>query len=188
METILSIALGLGLSAACGFRVFVPLLVLSAASRIGWVTLGSGWEWIDSTPALVMFGVAAGLEVLAYLVPWLDNLLDTLATPAAVIAGIIASAALIVDLDPLLGWTVAIIGGGSAAGITQAATTVLRGLSTGTTGGVMNPLVSLGEAVASLALSLTAVLVPIAAVIGVLCFIILAAYGVRRRRRRNRVN
>jgi len=82
----LSLAIGIGLSAACGFRVFVPFLVMSIAAQAGYLQLANGWEWIGSTPAIIAFAVAAILEIVAYYVPWLDNLLDTVATPAAVVA------------------------------------------------------------------------------------------------------
>src|SRR5262249_55839922 len=111
IETALSILVGVGLSAACGFRVFVPLLVLSIASITGHATLSSGFSWIGSYPALVAFTIATGLEVAAYYVPWLDNLLDTVATPAAVIAGTIVTASMVSHLDPFLRWTLAVIAG-----------------------------------------------------------------------------
>ncbi len=184
METILSVALGLGLSAACGFRVFVPLLVLGVSQHLGWVSVGPGWEWLGGTPTLVVLSVATALEIGAYFIPWLDNLLDTLAGPAAVVAGAVASAALIVEMDPLLHWSVAIIGGGSAAGATQAATTLIRGASTGTTGGVLNPVVASAEAATAMTLSLTAILAPFLTVIAVGLFLILVAVLVSRRRKR----
>src|SRR2546425_12995559 len=104
METILSICLGIGLSAACGFRVFVPLLVMSIASLSGHLTLAHGFEWIGTYPALITFSVATCLEIGGYYIPWVDNLLDTIASPAAVIAGTVVMAALVSDLSPLLKW------------------------------------------------------------------------------------
>ncbi|PYQ56518.1 MAG: DUF4126 domain-containing protein, partial [Acidobacteria bacterium] len=79
METVLSILIGLGLAAACGFRVFVPLLIMSLASRagVGHLALGPGFAWIGSTPALLSFAVATVLEIAGYYIPWVDNLLDT---------------------------------------------------------------------------------------------------------------
>jgi len=97
METILSLLIGIGLSAACGFRVFVPLLVVSVASHTGHLHLSSGFEWMGSDAALIAFAVATVLEVAAYYIPWLDNLLDTVASPAAVIAGTLVTASLIAD-------------------------------------------------------------------------------------------
>src|SRR5436853_235068 len=103
METILSLLIGIGLSAACGFRVFVPLLVVSVASHTGHLHLSSGFEWMGSDAALIAFAVATVLEVAAYYSPWLDNLLDTIASPAAVIAGTLVVLA-IGGLLSLVGW------------------------------------------------------------------------------------
>ena len=81
IETISAIALGIGLSASTGFRVFIPLLVAGVASRIGLLPLGESFAWMSSIPALISFGVAAVVEVLAYYIPLVDNLLDNIATP-----------------------------------------------------------------------------------------------------------
>ena len=91
-ETLLGVIIGLGLSAACGFRVFVPLLVMSIASLSGHLTLSSGFEWIGTYPALLAFAVATVLEIAAYYIPWVDNFLDIIGAPAAIIAGMIAMA------------------------------------------------------------------------------------------------
>ena len=88
MEAVLSVCMGLGLSAACGLRVFLPLLVMNLAARAGWLGLSPGFEWIGETPALIAFGVATAVEIAAYYVPWLDNLLDVVSSPAAVVAGV----------------------------------------------------------------------------------------------------
>src|SRR5439155_16825768 len=101
-ESLVSIALGLGLSAACGFRVFVPLLAVSAAANLGYVQVSPGFSWMATTPALVAFGTATALEVAAYYVPWLDNFLDAVATPAAVLAGVITSASVFVGMPALV--------------------------------------------------------------------------------------
>src|SRR6267378_5007073 len=116
METLMSICLGIGLSAACGFRVFVPLLIMSIASLSGHLSLAHGFEWIGSYPALISFSVATCLEIAGYYIPWLDHLLDTMATPAAIVAGTIVTASMMTDVSPLLKWTLAIIAGGGAAG------------------------------------------------------------------------
>ena len=102
MDAFLSLGVGLGLSAACGFRVFVPLLVASIAAQAGYLSLSPGFEWIGTPQALYAFATATLLEVLAYYIPWLDNALDAIATPAAVIAGMVARASVLTDLPPLL--------------------------------------------------------------------------------------
>src|SRR5688572_4505830 len=104
MDTMLSLAIGLGLSAASGFRAFVPMLVMSLAARNGYLTLAPGMEWVASDAALAVLASATVAEILAYYVPWLDNLLDTLATPAAIVAGTLITASVITDLGPLLRW------------------------------------------------------------------------------------
>src|SRR5205085_3194476 len=145
MKTLLSICLGIGLSAACGFRVFVPLLVMNLASLSGHLALADGFAWIGSYPALVAFSVATVLEIAGYYVPWLDHLLDTIATPAAIIAGTLVSASMVNHFSPFLNWTLAIIAGGGAAGMVQGATVLARGFSSAGTAGLGNPLVSTAE-------------------------------------------
>ncbi|PYS93090.1 MAG: DUF4126 domain-containing protein [Acidobacteria bacterium] len=160
-ESLVSIALGLGLSAACGFRVFVPLLAVSAAANLGYVQVSPGFSWMATTPALVAFGTATALEVAAYYVPWLDNFLDAVATPAAVLAGVIASASVFVGMPALGRWSAALIGGGGAAGLIQSATVLLRIKSLATTGGLGNPVVSTAELVGSTVTSVLAIAIPI---------------------------
>jgi len=172
--TLVSIAIGLGLAAACGFRIFVPLLIIGVAARSGHLELAESFRWLASTPALLALGTATGLEIAAYYVPFFDNLLDTVATPSAVVAGIVASASQVADLDPLLGWSVAIIGGGAAAGAVQGLTTVTRQLSSLATAGFGNPLLSTAEAGASVAMTLLSILMPLAAVFGVLVLLYVA--------------
>ena len=162
-EAVLSVMLGIGLAAACGFRIFVPLLVMSIAATAGHLQLSEGFAWIGTWPALIAFAVATGLEIAAYYIPWLDNLLDTVATPAAVVAGVIVVAACVTDMSPYLKWTLAVIAGGGAAGAVQALTVTGRAASTATTGGAANPVVSTVEAGSAAALSTVSVLVPVLA-------------------------
>ena len=126
METLLGIAVGIGLSAACGFRVFVPLLVMNLASLSGQLHLSSGFAWIGSYYATVAFGTATIVEVLGYYIPWFDHVLDIVATPAAIIAGTITTASLVTDMSPFLKWTLALIAGGGIAGLVQGTTVALR--------------------------------------------------------------
>lgn len=173
-QLLLSLGVGLGLAAACGFRVFLPLLALGAAARAELVPLAGGFEWLASTPALGAFGVATAFEVGAYYVPWLDNLLDVAAAPAAVAAGALASASVLTDLPPLLQWSVALVGGGTAAGVVQGATSLVRLGSSATTGGLANPVVATGEWVAAATTAVLAILVPVVALLalGALLFAI----------------
>ena len=154
---------GIGLAAACGFRVFVPGLFMSIASHAGSLDLGQGWEWIGSWPAIVMFGLATLLEVGGYFIPWFDHLLDTLATPAAVVAGILATTACVARWDPALAWSFGIIAGGGAAAVVQSGTVLARGASTATTGGAGNFLVAGAELFGAMAMSFLAIVVPLLA-------------------------
>ena len=117
LDVLLSVALGIGLAAAVGMRVFLPLLVMSVAAWSGHLTLAPNFQWLGTTPAMLTLAVAALLEISAYYVPGLDNLLDTIATPTALIAGTVAAAAVMTDLPPLVKWTAAIIAGGVAKNV-----------------------------------------------------------------------
>ena len=163
-ETVLSVLVGVALAAACGFRVFVPMLVMSIASYTGHLSLSSGFEWTGSLPALIAFGVATAFEIAGYYVPWVDHILDVIAAPAAVVAGIIAMASSVVGMSPFLQWTLAIIAGGGVAGLIQTFTGVTRLTSTATTGGIGNPVVSTAEAGGSVTLSILAIVLPLVAV------------------------
>ena len=165
METILSILVGIGLAAACGFRVFIPLLVVSVAALSGHMTLAPSFQWMGTWPALIAFSVATVLEIGAYYIPWLDHLLDTIATPAAVVAGTIISASVFTNMSPFLQWTLAVVAGGSVAGLVQSGTVMTRAASFATTGGLGNPLVSTGEWVLSILTSLLAIIVPVVTVV-----------------------
>jgi hypothetical protein len=160
METAISLLVGIGLSAACGFRVFVPLLAVSLASHSGHLTLSDGFAWMGSHTALIAFGVATVLEVAAYYLPWVDNLLDALAGPAAVIAGTLVTASLVTDMSPFLKWTLAAIAGGGMAGLVHGTTSLARGASTLSTGGLANPLLATAELGGAVITSLMAILVP----------------------------
>ena len=163
MEHVVSLGVGIGFAAACGFRVFVPLLVMSAASYAGYLELSSGFQWIGTLPALVAFASATILEIAAYYVPWVDNVLDTLAGPAAVVAGTVVTASALTDVNPFLKWSLAVIGGGGVAGMVSGATTLLRGASSVMTGGLANSLVSTLEAGIALTVAALAVVFPILA-------------------------
>ena len=174
METLLSVCVGIGLSAACGFRVFVPLLVMSIASLSGHLTLAHGFEWIGTYPALIAFAVATCAEIGGYYIPWLDHLLDTIATPAAIVAGTVATASAVADMSPFLKWTLAVIAGGGAAGLVQGATVMTRGASTLTTAGLANPLVATLELAGAVITSVLAVVAPFLGVALVLVLLFIA--------------
>ena len=183
LSTLTAIALGIGLSAAVGFRIFVPFTVMSVAALTGNLQLTPGFAWIGTWPALILFATATVLEIGAYYIPWLDNALDTVATPAAVIAGAVVTASVVGDISPMLRWVLAIIAGGGVAGAVQTGTTLLRVGSTATTGGVGNPVINTAEIASSFSLSVVTVVLPLLALAAV---ITLFVWGVRRVTRRRR--
>jgi hypothetical protein len=179
VETLLSILVGIGLSAACGFRVFVPLLVMSIASLSGHLTLSDGFAWIGTCPALVAFAVATLAEIAGYYIPWIDHLLDIIATPFAVVAGIIVMASSVVGVSPFLRWTLAILAGGGVAGTFQAITGLTRASSTVTTAGLGNPILASVEAAGATVFSILSIAVPVIAL--ALTVLVLAfVYRIRR--------
>jgi hypothetical protein len=187
MDLALSIALGVGLAAAVGFRVFLPMLVMSVAAYSGHLTLSSGLTWLGTTPALLMLGVATVLEILAYYIPGVDNLLDAIATPAALVAGTVVSAAVMTDLPPIVRWSAAAIAGGGAAGLTQGLTSLLRAKSTALTAGLANHALATGELGAALIVSLLSLVAPLAALGLVALFCWFALRLLRRLFRRERI-
>jgi hypothetical protein len=172
MDILLGLIVGVGLAASCGFRVFVPMLVMSIAVKAGYLELADGWQWIGSWAALLAFFAATSCEIFGYYVPWVDNLLDAIATPSAIVAGIIATAACVSDMHPFLQWGTAIIAGGGVAGTVQSGTILVRGLSSATTGGLGNFIVSTVEWFLALLIAMLAIIVPILALmlLGVIAF------------------
>ncbi|MCM8536398.1 MAG: DUF4126 domain-containing protein [Lentisphaeraceae bacterium] len=175
METLLAICVGIGLSAACGFRIFVPMLGLSLAANAGQLELASGFEWIASPIAIGTFATATVLEIGGYYIPWLDNALDSVSTPAAIIAGTVATGSMTGEMTPYLKWAIALIAGGGTAGVIQTGSVLVRGASSATTAGIGNPIVSTGELASSAAVTFMAIFIPALAAFltaALLCFII----------------
>lgn len=183
METILGLCIGIGLSAACGFRVFVPLLVMSVASLMGWFEPMKGFEWLAMPSVCIALAVATVCEITAYYIPWVDNALDTISTPAAMIAGTLTTMAVSSgEMSQFASWAAAIIIGGGTAGAVQMSTVAVRGLSTATTGGIANPVVSTGEWIGAFLLSVLSLLVPVLVVIVVLIMVVWGVRWVRRKK------
>lgn len=172
---LVSIAVGLGLAAACGFRVFLPLFLISLMSHLGFLQLAGTFEWMASLPALIAFGTATLLEVVAYYVPFVDNLLDTVATPAAILAGALAMMTQVGDHNPLFAYSLAAVAGAGAAGAVQGLTTITRQLSSLATAGFGNPILATAEAGLSVLMSLAAIFVPFLALIAVVAALYFAA-------------
>lgn len=180
MDTFTAIAVGLGLAAATGFRIFVPLFIASLAANTGHLAVAPGFDWLGSPVAMIAFGTATLLEVGAYYIPWVDNALDAVTTPAAVIAGMVASASVLVEVPPLLKWGVVLIGGGGIAGLMQGATVALRAKSGLFTGGLANVVVASVELVGATATAILALVAPLVALALVVVLLVMA-YRVLRR-------
>lgn len=162
-ETITAVALGIGLAAGAGFRVFVPMLVASIAAHMGVLPVQEGFGWLAGWPALVCFGTATVLEIAAYYVPLVDNLLDAVTTPMAVAAGtLLLTSVLPIDND-MLKWLTGFIVGGSMAATVQSGTVLTRLASTAGTAGTANPLVVTVEHAAAFGISVLSLLVPLIA-------------------------
>ena len=187
METLLSLALGISLSAASGFRIFVPTLVMSTLSHTAFYNPPSNLVWLENPFITTALAVATGLEVFAYYIPWLDHALDLIAAPAAFIAGTLITGAFGVELDPALRWTLAIIAGGGAASGIQLLTSGARLISGTTTAGLGNPIVATTENVAATGLSLLALFLPLFAFIAVIALLWFAFSRIRRLRHRQTV-
>jgi Domain of unknown function (DUF4126) len=176
----LSIILGVALAAATGFRVFLPMLIVSGAAYSGHLHLDDSIAWLGTPSALVMLSVAALAEVLAYYIPVVDNLLDVVAAPAAFIAGTILSAAVMIDAPPMVKWTAAVVAGGGVAGFTRGLTGVLRAHSTVLTGGLGNFIISTAELGGAILISFLALAAPLAAIALVAVFLFVAIRLLRR--------
>lgn len=171
MDTLLGLIIGIGLSAACGFRLIVPFMVISIGALSGHLTLASDMAWIGTYPALICFSIATLLEILIYFIPWVDDIMGALSIPVSVVAGTLITAAFVPDMSPFLRWTLAAIAGGTVAGTTETLTTGLRFASTVTTAGLGNGVLSIGELLSSTLLSLLALLVPVISFLIVIFFL-----------------
>lgn len=160
MDIALGILLGIGLSASTGFRVFIPLLVTNIGSLLGYVKLAPGFEWMGGWVAFAAFTAASIIEIGAYYIPWLDNALDTISGPLAMIAGTILTASFLTEASPLVQWTLSIIVGGGTAGIVKVGASAARLTSTTTTGGTANAVVSTSENILSLVISILSFIIP----------------------------
>lgn len=184
VQIILAVSMGIALAASCGFRVFVPLLVVAFSVRLGGVHVNDNLSWIGSDIALWCLGSATLVEILAYYIPFCDNVLDMITGPLALLAGTIIVSGMMPDLPAYMQWGVGIVGGAGAAGVVQAGTTAVRGASTATTAGIGNPVVSTVENTMATIGAVLAVVVPILAVVLLIVLGILCVWIVRKIRRR----
>ena len=166
LSEVTAVFAGLALSASAGLRVFLPVLALAVASRLGYVELGDRFGWLDHPMILIVLGTATVAEIASYYIPWVDNLLDTVATPAAIGSGTLLAAAMLPEMNSALQWGLGFLLGGGSAGIVQGATVLTRGASTATSGGLANPVVATAETGGSIAVAGLAFLIPL--VIGII--------------------
>jgi hypothetical protein len=185
MEWVIGCVVGIGLAAAAGFRLFVPLLGLSLAYTLDWMEPSAAFHWLDSWIAVTALGVATIVEIGAFYIPWLDHLLDVAVAPLSVVAGTLLMASSLGDSSPALQWGLSIVAGGGVAAAVQAGTTATRGVSGVTTGGLANPLVSTFELLASVAMTLLALLVPILA-LALFAVLVVLLYRIWSKRQRSK--
>lgn len=176
-ELLVAVAIGIGLAAAAGFRAFIPLLVAGLAARLGVVPLADGFEWLSTTVALVALATASVVEVAAYLVPGVDHALDVVASPVAIVAGVIASASVMVDMPPIIAWPLSIIVGGGIASATKVTSALIRAKTGLATAGLANPVVSASETAGAVGIAIAAVAVPLLCLLGL---VVLLVWVVRR--------
>jgi hypothetical protein len=183
MELLLQITTGIGLSAACGCRLFVTLLVLGLGGALGLIPVGH--NWFSSTTALIVVTIGTVLEVMAFYRPRLDNLMDAVALPTAVLTGMIVMETVVYKLPDLGRWALAILLGGGITLVLQTATTLIRADLTSRTGGINNGVFATIELGAALGIALMVLIEPRVTAIGVLILLGFAGrflYGYWRKR------
>lgn len=171
MELFISICIGIGLSASTGFRIFIPALLACIACLNGWITPSENFAWLATWPAFFTLLSATVIEIGAYYIPFVDNLLDTIAGPLSIVAGTLLTTSFVEIEDPVLQWGLGLIVGGGTAGIVQAGTSLLRLGSSKFTAGLGNPVVATAENVAAFGLSGIAIFLPVIALLAVLALL-----------------
>lgn len=174
------VAMGIGLAASAGLRAFLPLLVISIAGKVGWVPLADRFEWLATWPAVIVFGVAVVIELLADKIPLIDNLLDTLQVWLKPVVGALLAVAVLTELEPLPATVLGIMAGASSAGIVHIVKAKARLLSSALTAGIGNPILSLIEDAVALIGSILSIIVPFLIVVVVALAIIGIYVAVRR--------
>jgi hypothetical protein len=178
-EIITAVAIGIGLSASCGFRVFVPMLVASIAAKMGLFPVHEGFQWLARWPAVFCFGTATVAEILAYYIPFIDNLLDTITTPMAIGAGTLLMTSVLPIDNNMLKWITGFIVGGGAAATIQGGSVLTRLASSKLTAGTGNAVVATGEHAAAFGTSALSLFLPliIASLVFLLVVYILLRFG-----------
>ena len=175
---ILSAFIGIGLSAASGFRVFLPMFAVSLSSYMGWIPMNEHFLWLAGLPTLITTGIATIVEILAYYIPYVDHLLDTLSVPLATVAGSVMFASQFTDLGTFPTWALALIAGGGTAAAISSGFAGTRAASTATTGGLGNSVVATTETAGAGIMSVLALAAPIiAAIIAIALVIVVFIFG-----------
>lgn len=170
---IISAFIGIGLAAASGFRVFLPMFAVSLASYMGWIPMNEHFQWLAGLPTLITTGIATVVEILAYYIPYVDHLLDTLSVPLATVAGSIMFASQFTDLGTFPTWALALIAGGGTAAAISSGFAGTRAASTATTGGLGNSVVATTETAGAGIMSALAIFAPVIAFVIAIALIIL---------------
>lgn len=184
MEVVLQILIGIGLSATCGFRVFVPLFVMGLAGLSGYMEIGSEFGWIASYPAVIIFGIATLIEIAGYFIPFVDNILDQISIPISIVAGIIVFGSVVIEMDPILKWTLAVIAGGGVATATSLLSNGVHAVSTLTTAGTANPGISAVESTTSVLMTILSIFLPIVSLTLIVLIVILTVRYLKRSKKK----
>lgn len=184
IEIFVALMLGVSLSACCGFRVFLPLLLASLASYFNWLPEGISTTipWLGSLQAVITFSIAALIEIVGYYLPVVDNFLDMIATPLAIAAGTLLTGSFLQIDNEMIKWALGLIVGGGAAGVVQGGTVLTRLLSSKTTLGTGNGLFATGENTMALTGTIFSFIVPVIAGVLALIIIGLMIYFMKRAR------
>jgi hypothetical protein len=178
LELVPCLALAIALAACAGLRAWLPLLLAGGLARFGYVELGPSFQFLGSDRALVLFGVATLLEIVADKVPVLDHGLDAISTVLRPAAGSLLAASVLWPIaDPLAALALGVAVGAPSSLVPHAGKSLLRGASTTFTGGLANPLISVLEDVAALVMFVVSVILPL---VVALAMIALAAWLTRR--------
>ena len=180
-----SLLAAFGLSGAAGLNAWIPLLAVGLLGRAGQLELADGYDWLESTPALIALGAAFVLDFVGDKVPAVDSLLHAAGTVVHPAAGAIVFAGpteLPTDAPSIVLFAL----GAGVAGSLHATRATVRPVSTTMTAGAGNPALSLGEDIVSAVLSVVAVLVPILGAICLLVVVVVAVLLWRRVRRSRR--
>ncbi|MFZ4261338.1 DUF4126 domain-containing protein [Sphingobacterium sp. HJSM2_6] len=162
---LISLFVGVGLAAATGFRVFLPIFLISLGSYLGWFPLAASFSWMSGISVVIGTGIAMVCEIAAYYLPFIDNVLDSITVPLATVAGTILVAGQFTEINSFVQWALGLIAGGGTAATISAAMAGTRALSSSTTAGIANPIVSTVETLFSTIMSFISIFLPILAIV-----------------------